>query len=71
MISEEKEKKEDEDYSILYKILMIFIWWKEIQYGDWDLKAKGYKVKYRSRLICIGIGIIIYTLIILMAIFIH
>lgn len=66
---EEREKRKNEDFPLLYKLYMILLWWKEIQYGDWELKAKGYEVKYRNRLIYIGIGIIFYTLIILLAIF--
>ncbi len=57
----------NEDYSPIYKLLIIILWWKEIQNGDWNLKEHGYIRKYRSRIIYILIGIFFYTVIILCA----
>jgi hypothetical protein len=65
MNKERKEEIDKEDFSILYKIFIILLWWKEIQNGDWELKKKGFRQKYKSRITYIIIGMIFYTLIIL------
>lgn len=57
--------KSSEDYTIIEKFFMILFWPREMYIGDWHLKSEGYTIKHRSRLICIVIGIIIYTIIIL------
>lgn len=67
---EEREKRGKEDFSFLYKTYIVLLWWKEIQNGDWDLNEKGYVVKHRNRILCICIGIVLYTIIILLAVFV-
>lgn len=55
--------KKDEDYDIVEKIFMVIFWQIEIKYCP-ELKEKGYITKYRSRRLCITIGVLIYVVII-------
>lgn len=59
--------KENEDFTIFEKIVMILFWVQTLKYNT-DLKVKGYSRKYRTRRFCIFLGIILYSLIIVFAI---
>ncbi len=67
-MNEEKtnNEKSDEDFSILVKIVIVLFWFSEWKYRT-GLKELGYTTKSRSRTICVIIGIILYSLIIILA----
>ncbi|NVN97567.1 hypothetical protein HXX01_05090 [Candidatus Nomurabacteria bacterium] len=54
----------EEDYSFLEKIWIIMFWPKEV-FHEWSLKRDGYILKAKHRLQLIGIGMIIYILLII------
>ncbi|MEI7595556.1 MAG: hypothetical protein WCK02_07405 [Bacteroidota bacterium] len=62
-----ENNKNEEDFSITEKFLMIFFWFRAVLIGDWNLRKDGYTLKHRNRLICIAIGILFYSIIVLYA----
>ena len=64
-----EEEKENEDYSIFEKIILVLLWFMAYKWDN-DLKENGYKTKYRSKIICVIVGILFYTSIVLFANFI-
>ena len=62
-----KEDKKNIDYSLLMKILIVLFWPMWYQFTENDLKENGYYKKRRNKIICIIIGIVFYTIIIVIA----
>lgn len=61
------ENRNNEDYTGIEKFFIIIFWFMQYAVGEHDLKEKGYVKKYRSRNLCIVLGIMLYSLIILLA----
>lgn len=67
MINENDNRDiKDQDYSVIEKIGIVLLWFTSYRY-DTDLKKNGYITKHRSKVICVILGIILYTIIIVLA----
>lgn len=64
--SEQKEASE-EDFSVFKKIWIIIFWPSEI-FHNWTLRRDGFVLKSKRRLQLIGLGVIIYLILILTSI---
>lgn len=62
----DNKSNKDEDYSFIEKILMILVPFDFYKY-DTDLKKNGYFTKRKSKILCVTLGFLFYTIIILLA----
>lgn len=60
------QNEEDEDYTFMDKLGIIIFWFYEFKV-DTDLKERGLMKKYKSKRICILIGILLYSIVIILA----
>jgi len=58
--------REEEDFSFPEKLVIVILWFREYMYRT-ELKKNGYIKKSKTRKICILIGIVLYSLVILIA----
>lgn len=66
-IESELKEASEEDFSVFEKIWIIFFWPREI-FHNWTLRKDGYVLKSKRRLQLIGLGIIVYLILILTSI---
>ncbi len=62
----DSSQNKDNDYSFLKKMEIIIFWVQVLKYDN-DLKANGHFKKYKSRRICILLGVLFYAIVIAMA----
>lgn len=66
-IEYELEQASKEDFNVFEKLWIILFWPREI-FRNWDLRQEGYLLKAKRRLQLIGLGVIIYLILILTSI---
>lgn len=66
-IENELEQASKEDFNVFEKLWIIFFWPREI-FRNWGLRQEGYLLKAKRRLQLIGLGVIIYLILILTSI---
>jgi len=66
-IESELKEASEEDFSVFEKIWIIFFWPREI-FHNWTLRKNGYALKSKRRLQLIGLGVIVYLILILTSI---
>lgn len=66
-IESELKEASEEDFSAFEKIWIIFFWPREL-FHNWTLRKDGYVLKSKRRLQLIGLGVIVYLILILTSI---
>jgi|GEM_PF-5539747 len=60
----------NEDYTLLEKFIIIVFWFDIFtMMSNADLKKNGYATKHKSRMQCMIIGVVLYSVILLKVIF--
>jgi len=67
-IKKELDKNAIEDFTVFEKIFILLFWYKAL-FSNWNLRKDGFILKSKRRIHLIGIGILIYLIFILYAIY--